>query len=290
MGSVASAASEALNTPSFPSWSDPDEYWQDPPPISEPDLALWREGVNALGDRANVSCGYTRQSAPCAECGPKRPLQYIEAATHSLTLPGFRALGAWFDAPVAHDVAAWHNERYDSRSAPAWTLLAMDGAPPTPIQIRDYAAEKSATANSRARLAKRDRAAPESFHPAAVRAMFASRPPSLTLARDGDRVLLGSPPDRSSATPMQRATRLTWSLDAKTGALQTFDQRLLKSYSPHFGLRFAAFVQRGVFGYDAQAKAVVVTHQEYSFRARLTMAFAIANHAIHWYSEFDCGA
>lgn len=279
-----------FDKPPLPAWRDDVELWRNPQPIAAGELSLWFDAVAALSDDANASCAYTRLTAPCASCGKRPPMAYAEAATHSLTVPGLEALGAWFDAPVIHDVALWHKERHRPQATPAWTLLAMNGTSPTAHQLQSYAAQMNASAASRARhLAERAGTTPAGdFHPAQVRRMFADRKPSLTLLRDGDAVFLGTPPDPTGANPTRSKLRLTWSIDANRGVLRSFEQRALKRFSPHFGLRFTAYRQRGLFAYEPAANAVVVTHLDYSFHARLALVIPIVSHAKHWYGDFDC--
>ncbi len=274
------------------------ELWRNQQAISAEDQSLWAAAVASLSGTDGAGCSYARWTAPCPNCGAARPMAYAYAAHTSLAAdtPRLLPLSVWFDVPVLHDATSWVLERFNARQEPVrWTLTTIDGAPPTDRQRSDYLAEKSASATAMARAKRiaadkgdKGKQAPDEFHPAVVEPLFRPHPPTVTLRRTSAEVVLGTAPDSGSSHPAARGMQFTYSIDPATAALKSFDQRTLRPYSPHWGLKFLSFRRSGVLQRDPHTQRDVVVFQEEVFTARLTMVFAIANHTTHWYGDFSC--
>lgn len=273
-----------------PQWQDHVEIWENPQPIEADQLALWRNAVSQIGDYRHIECRYKRYTAPCEDCESPYPRVYIEAAENSLTSPGIRALGSWFDTPVMHDIKFWSEEKFDSTIHPPWQLLTMNESEPTEGQFKSYSDEKHATVR---RLDSKpigmvDGVAAIGFHPATTRASFMDREPTKLLRQEDRTLYLGTERDREARLPLYRRTQVTWVLDIEQGTLLSYEVRAPRSFAPHFGLRMKEYWERGTFKHDATLDARVIDHREYFLRSRLTLVFPIMNHVYHWYSDFEC--
>ena len=274
------------------------ELWRNPQAIAAEEQSLWTAALAVLSGAEGAGCSYARWTAPCPDCGASRPRDYAYAAGISLAAdtPRLLPLSVWFDTPVVHDASSWVLERFDAGQEPAlWTLATIGGALPTTRQRADYQAEKSASAAAIARAKRvaadnRDegKQAPDAFHPAVVKPLLGSHPPTVTLRRGAAEVVLGTAPDSRSRHPAAKGMQFTYSIDPATAALKSFDQRILRPYSPHWGLKFRSFRRSAVLQRDPRTQRHVVVFQEEVFTARLTMVFAIANHTTHWYGDFGC--
>ena len=277
-------------TLSKPQWVDIVEVWEDPQPIEAEHLALWRNAVSKVGDYSHIECRYKRHTAPCEDCESPYPRVYIEAAENSLTRPGIRSLGSWFDTPVMHDIKFWHEEQFDPSTHPPWELLFMNSAEPTEGQFKSYRDEKNATVRrlDSETIGMVGRISEVGFHPAASQASFMEREPTFLLRQDGQKLYLGTERNRKSRLPLYRRTQVTWTLDTEQGTLLSYDVRAPKSFAPHFGLRMKEYWERGTFTHDPKLDAQVIDHREYYLRSRLTLVFPIMNHVHHWYNDFEC--
>lgn len=273
-----------------PEWPDLDELWHDPQPIQADQLEMWRKAVLQIGDYSHIECRYKRYTAPCENCGSSYPRVYIEATENSLTAPGIRALGSWYDTPAVHDIKFWHEEQFDPSNHPPWKLLTMDTGQPTERQFKSYRDEKHATVRRLASdsIAMVGRVAEVGFHPAASRAMFEDREPTKVLSQDGQRLYLGTERNRKSRLPLYKRTQVTWSLDSENGNLLSYDIRAPRSFAPHFGVRLKEYWDRGTFKDELDLGTRVIDHREYFVRSRLTLVFSLMNHVSHWYTTFEC--
>lgn len=300
----ASAAAEtapAGETPALAPPAEPlpdyDRLWRQAQPASPEELALWRTAVAALGSDAHAGCAYTRHTAPCPHCGDSRPRVYAEATQISLAanVPQLLALSVWYDTPVVHEAAKWVAERFNPRQTTTpWMLRSLDGKPPTRREFYDYEAEKSAAEGAWARAmriaAEKNRALPPRFHPAQAVPLVAGLAPTVVLQADEAAMVLGRPPDRTASHPAARGMQTTYVIDSARPALTAIDQRILRPFRPHFGLRFRTFRQFAVLRWDATVGADVVAFQQQEFTGRLTLVFPFVQHRSEWFGEFDCPA
>ena len=274
---------------------DYDRSWQQARPASPEELALWRTVVAGLGSDAQAGCAYTRNTAPCPRCGDSRPRVYAEATQISLAanVPQLLALSVWYDTPVVHESAKWVAERFDPRqTATPWMLRSLDGKGPTRREFYDYEAEKSAADGAWARAERiageKDRVLPPRFHPAKVAPLVAGLAPTVALQADDAAVVLGRRPDRAASHPAARGMQTTYVIDRARPALTAIDQRILRPFRPHFGLRFATFRQFAVLTRDTTVGADVIAFQQQEFTGRLTLVFPFKQHRSEWFGEFDC--
>lgn len=297
----ASAAAETAPATAPPTASpaeplpDYDRLWQQARAANPEELALWRTAVAALGSDAHAGCAYTRRTAPCPHCGDSRPRVYAEATQISLAadVPRLLALSVWYDTPVVHEAAAWVRERFDpAKAAAPWILRDLDGKPPTRRQRYDYEAEKSAAESAWARAeriaAEKSRQLPPRFHPADVAPLVAGLAPTVALRADDTVAVLGRPPDPASSHPAARGMQTTYVVDRARPALTAIDQRILRPFRPHFGLRFGTYRQLTVLTPDATVGAEVVAFQQQVFTGRLTLVFPLVQHRSEWFGEFEC--
>lgn len=293
MSMPASAAAEMV--PPAEPLPDYDRLWQQAQPASPEELALWRTAVAGLGSDAHAGCAFTRHTAPCPHCGDRRPRVYAEATQISLAndVPQLLALSVWYDTPVVHEAAKWVAERFDPRqTAASWRLRSLDDKPPTRRELYDYEAEKSAAEGAWARAmriaAEKNRALPPRFHPAHAAPLVAGLAPTVALRADDALVVLGRPPDPGSGHPAARGMQTTYVLDRARPALTAIDQRILRPFRPHFGLRFATFRQFAVLTHNGTVGADVIAFQQQEFTGRLTLVFPFKQHRSEWFGEFDC--
>ena len=291
----ASAATAETAAPPVEPLPDYVRLWQQARAASPEELALWRTAVAALGSDAQASCAYTRHTAPCPHCGDSRPRVYAEATHISLAanVPQLLALSVWYDTPVVHEAAAWVRERFDPGQAAApWILRDLDGKAPTRRQRYDYEAEKSAAEGAWARAeriaAEKGRMLPPRFHPAHVAPLVAGLVPTVVLRADDAVAVLGRPPDPASSHPAARGMQTTYLIDRSRPALTAIDQRILRPFRPHVGLRFGTYRQFAVLTRNAAVGADVVAFQQQVFTGRLTLVFPLKQHRSEWFGEFEC--
>ena len=271
------------------------ERWRDARPAAAGELTLWAAAVASLGGARHAECAYTRWTAPCPHCGSSLPRGYAEATQISLApgLSRWLPLSVWFDTPVMHEAALWVAERFDPRRAQRpWLLLSVDARPPTSSELADYVAEKNAAAAAWARAeriaTRKGRRLPLRFHPAGLGPSLRELPPTMALGEGGGTVVLGRPPERGAARPAARGMQFTYVLDPASAALKAVDQRILRPFSPHFGLRFRAFRQFAVLERVPAAGAEVVVFQQQVFSGALTLVFPLEQHRSEWFGGFDC--
>lgn len=271
------------------------ERWRSARPVAAEELALWRDAVAALGGAAHTRCAYTRWTAPCPHCGGTLPRVHAEATQISLApgLSRWLPLSVWFDTPVMHEAALWVAERFDPRRAGRpWLLLSVDARPPNSRELADYVAEKSAAAAAWARAERiageKGMRLPLRFHPAGLGPSLQELPPTVALGERGGAVVLGRPPERGASHPAARGMQFTYVLDPGSAALKAVDQRILRPFSPHFGLRFRAFRQFAVLERVPAVGADVVVFQQQVFSGSLTLVFPLEQHHSEWFGRFDC--
>ena len=282
---------EAKQIPTLSEILDVEELWQQATPISDKVLEIWTEAIDNLGSTENRSCKYTKVTAPCDECGEELIRRSFFALRHSLLQPGFKALMEWFDTPATHTVSARVEEQFDATLEPPWTLLTLDNVEPTEAQRYSHFQEKIAQYSSveQKRARKEARIPVGDFHPASMRSWFKPLVPTHYLGTNEGKIYIGLKPHRKTKSPLNRHIQLTMEIDATTNELTSFDQRAIRSFVPHFGLRVREFNYRGTLERDPILDVVVLKHFEYSFRVRLTAIFPSENRFTHWYHDFECG-
>lgn len=273
-----------------PEWPNVEALWSETQPTTQDERDIWQNAIGRLGGYENIECRYRRHTEPSNNTKGGYPRVYIEAALNSLTRPGIKSLGSWFDTPAMHDIVAWQEEQFDPGAQTPWQLLTMDGLTPNARQLKSYTDEKSASVRrlETNELGLIGRRAQVGWHPAAIQAWFATREPTDVLRDESSLLILGTRPSRTTKLPLHRKTQMTWAINREDGNLKWFDQRILKPFSPHLGLRFQHFKLRGVFAYEETIDSVVLTHFEYELQNRLTLVFAVSNKVVHWYSDFSC--
>ena len=85
---------------------------------------------------------------------------------------------------------------------------------------------------------------------------------------------------------MTKHVQLTMAIDLETHDLKMFDQRSIRGFVPHFGLRIRELEFRGTLERDPKLDAVVLNHMEYFFKVRLTAVFPSKNRFRHSYQAF----
>ena len=271
------------------------ERWRDVRPASAEELSLWAAAAASLGSARHAECAYTRWTAPCPHCGSSLPRVYAEAMQISLApgLSRWLPLSVWFDTPVMHEAARWVAERFDpQRAGRPWLLLSVDARPPNSRELADYVAEKSAAAAAWARAERiageKGMRLPLRFHPAGLGPSLQELAPTVALGERGGTVVLGRPPARGASHPAARGMQFTYVLDPGSAALKAVDQRILRPFSPHFGLRFRAFRQFAVLERAAAVGADIVVFQQQVFSGALTLVFPLEQHHSEWFGRFDC--
>lgn len=270
---------------------DVEELWQQATPISDDVLEIWTEAIDNLGSTENRSCKYTKITAPCDDCGEELIRRSFFALRHSLLQPGFKALMEWFDTPATHTVSARVEEQFDATLEPPWTLLTLDNVEPTEAQRYSHFQEKIALYSSVEQKRAREEARNPvgDFHPASMRSWFEPLVPTHYLGTKKGKIFIGLKPNRKTKSPLNRHIQLTMEIDTTTNELTSFDQRAIRSFVPHFGLRVREFNYRGTLERDPILDSVILKHFEYSFRVRLTAIFPSENRFTHWYQDFECG-
>ncbi len=269
---------------------DVEELWQQATPISDDVLEIWTEAIDNLGSTENRSCKYTKITAPCDDCGEELIRRSFFALRHSLLQPGFKALMEWFDTPATHTVSARVEEQFDATLEPPWTLLTLDNVEPTEAQRYSHFQEKIAQYSSveQKRARKEERIPVGDFHPASMQSWFKPLVPTHYLGTKEGKIVIGLKPHRKTKSPLNQHIQLTMEIDTTTNELASFDQRAIRSFVPHFGLRVREFNYRGTLERDPILDVVVLKHFEYSFQVRLTAVFSSKNRFRHWYQDFEC--
>ena len=281
---------ETLQDSTIPNGFDVEGLWSRATPISEEVLEIWTEAIDNLGSTENRSCTYTKVTEPCEDCGDELTRRSFYAVRHSLLQPGLEALMEWFDTPATHTVSAKVEEKFDPTQEPPWTLLTLDNAEPTEQQRYSHFQEKIALHSSveQKRARRSERTPVGDFHPAAMKTWFESLKPTHYLGTNNGTLYVGLQPNRKSKSPITKHLQLTIAIDTETRDIAMFDQRALRSFVPHFGLRINDLNYQGTFTRDPNLNIVVLSHFEYSFRVRLTAIFPSKNHFIYDYRDFDC--
>lgn len=276
----------STNTDGF----DVESLWLDAEPISDDVLKIWSEAVNNLGTNENRSCSYTRITAPCDDCDDEPTRRSIYALRHSLLQPGLKALMEWFDTPAAHTVSSKVEEKFVATQEPPWTLLRLDDEEPTETERYSHFQEKIALYSSveQKRARREERAAVSEFHPAAMKSWFEPLVPTHYLGTDDEHVFVGLKPNRKSKSPITKHLQLTLAIDATAKDILMFDQRSIRGFVPHFGLRIRELEFQGTLDRDSELDVVVLNQLEYFFRVRLTAVFPSKNRFRYQYQEFDC--
>lgn len=271
---------------------DVEGLWLDPVPISDDVLNIWTEAVNSLGTNENRSCTYTRITAPCDDCNDEPTRRSFYALRHSLLQPGIKALMEWFDTPAAHTVSATVEEQFDATQEPPWTLLSLDDEEPTDSERYSYFQEKIALFSSvEQKSARREERIPVGdFHPAAMKSWFEPLVPTHYLGTDEENLFVGLKPNRKSKSPITKHLQLTLAIDSESHDFAMFDQRSIRGFVPHFGLRVREVEFQGTLERAPELDVVVLNQMEYSFYVRLTMVFPSNNHFTHEYRNIDCEA
>lgn len=281
---------EAVQVPNTPAKLDVDELWKRAAPISDEVREIWTEAIENLGSTENRSCKYTKLTAPCDDCGDELIRRSFFALRHSLLQPGLKALMEWFDTPATHTVSAQVEEKFDSTLEPPWTLLTLDNEKPNEAQRYSHFQEKIALHSSveQQRARKEARIPVGDFHPASMRSWFEPLVPTHNLGTEDGKLYVGLQPNRKSKSPLIKHVQLTIAIDTATNDITTFDQRAIRGFVPHFGLRVREFSYKGILERDPILDAVVLKQFEYSFRVRLTTIFPSKNRFRHWYRDFEC--
>ena len=267
-----------------------ERLWRRAEPISDEILDIWTEAVNKLGPTENRSCTYTKVTAPCEDCGDKLTRRSFYALRHSLLQPGMKALMEWFDTPATHTVSARIEEKFDSTLEPPWTLLTLDNEKPTENERYSHYQEKIALYSSveQKRARREGRIPVGDFHPAAMRSWFEPLVLTHYLGTEKELLFVGVKPSRKSKSLLNKHLQLTVVIDSKTNKLKMFDQRALRGFVPHFGLRVNELSFQGTFEHEPTLDVVVLNHFEYAFRVRLTTFFPSKNTFTHWFRDFSC--
>ena len=269
---------------------DVEGLWLDAVPISDDVLKIWTEAVNSLGTNENRSCTYTRITAPCDDCDDEPTRRSFYALRHSLLQPSIKALMEWFDTPAAHTVSATVEEQFDATQEPPWTLLSLDDEEPTDSERYSHFQEKIALFSSveQKRARREERIPVGDFHPAAMKSWFEPLVPTHYLGTDEENLFVGLEPNRKSKSPITKHLQLTLAIDSETHDFTMFDQRSIRGFVPHFGLRIRELELQGTLDRDPELELVVLNHLEYFFKVRLTAVFPSKNRFKHHYREFDC--
>ena len=269
---------------------DVESLWHDAVPISDDVLKMWTEAVNNLGTIENRSCTYTRITDPCDDCDDEPTRRSIYALRHSLLQPGLKALMEWFDTPAAHTVSAKVEEKFVATQEPPWTLLKLDDEEPTESETYSHFQEKIALFSSmeQKRARREERVTVSDFHPAAMKSWFEPLVPTHYLGTDDEHLFVGLKPNRKSKSPMKKHLQLTLAIDSETHDLTMFDQRSIRGFVPHFGLRIRELEFQGTLAREPELDVIVLNQLEYFFKVRLTAVFPSKNRFRYQYREFDC--
>ena len=269
---------------------DLESLWRRAEPISAEVLDIWTEAINKLGPAENRSCTYTKVTDPCEDCEGELTRRSIYALRHSLLQPGMKALMEWFDTPATHTVSARVEEKFDSTLEPPWTLLTLDNEKPTEKERYSHYQEKIALFSSveQKRARREGRIPVGDFHPAAMKLWFERLIPTHYLGTEGGEIFVGLQPNRKTKSPLKKHMQLTVAIDMVSKDITMFDQRSIRSFSPHFGLRIGQLEYQGTLGRDTDLDVVVLNYLQYSFQVRLTAVFRSKNRFMHWYQDFEC--
>lgn len=269
---------------------DVERLWLHAELISDKFLEIWVEAIENLGSVENRSCTYTRITAPCDDCDDEPTRRSIYALRHSLLQPGVKSLMEWFDTPATHTVSERVEEKFDATQEPPWTLLTLDDEKPTESERYSHFQEKIALYSSmeQKRARREERIPIGDIHPAAMKSWFESLVPTHYLGTEDEQIFFGLKPDRKSKSPTTKHLQLTLAIDLDTRDFTMFDQRAVRKFVPHFGLRVRELEFHGTFEREPNLDVVVLNHFEYSFRVRLTTIFPSYNRFVHWYQDFDC--
>ena len=269
---------------------DLESLWLEAEPISDENLEIWTEAIGNLGSTENRSCTYTKVTDPCDDCDGDPTRRSFYAIRHSLLQPGIKALMEWFDTPATHTVSARVEEKFDSTLEPPWTLLTLDDDEPTERERYSHFQEKIALFSSvEQKRARREARIPiGDFHPAAMKSWFEPLKPTHYLGTEDGQIFVGLQPNRKSKSPLTKHLRLTLAIDAVDRDITMFDQRSIRGFAPHFGLRISRLEYQGTLERDPELDFVVLNQLEYSFQVRLTAVFPSKNRFKHWYQDFEC--
>ena len=287
-----SVARDSEDVSTITSGFDVKSLWLRAEPISDDILKIWSEGIDDLGTNENRSRTYTRITTPCDDCDGELIRRSFYALRHSLLQPGMKALMEWFDTPVAHTVSARVKDKFDPTQEPPWTLLKLDDEEPTESERYSHFQEKIALFSSvEQKRARREERIPVSdFHPVAMKSWFESLVPTHYLGTDDEQLFVGLKRNRKSKSTLTKHLQLTVAIDRETHDLTMFDQRSVRGFVPHFGLRVREVKFQGTFEREPTLDVVVLNHLDYSFRVRLTAIFPSSNQFSHWYQDFSCEA
>ena len=288
--STSSIANTNEQVSPIPEWFDVETLWLQATSITNEVLEIWTEAVNKLGGAENRTCAYTKITAPCEECNDEPTRRSIYALRHSLLQPGMKALMEWFDTPATHTVSSRVEEKFDSTQEPPWTLLTLDNEQPTEPQRYSHFQEKIALYSSmeQKRARRNERIPIGDFHPAAMESWFERLVPTHYLTTEDNQLVLGLKPSRKSKSPLNKHVQLTVAIDTLTREIKIFNQRAVRSFVPHFGLRIRDLNFHGTFVREPNLDVVVLNHFEYSFRVLLTTIFPSQNRFSHQYRDFNC--